>query len=83
MKAPRPPKLATPATVLAALPPEARTIREPNGDSGLRSLSILFGVVLISSIVLASNYSALLSGRAGHEVIAATDEGAIGWTSLF
>ncbi len=57
-----------------ALPPEARTIREPNGDSGLRSLSILFGVVLISSIVLASNYSALLSWRAGHEVIAATDE---------
>ncbi|HOI68052.1 MAG TPA: TRAP transporter large permease subunit, partial [Thiomonas arsenitoxydans] len=57
-----------------ALPPEARTIREPNGDSGLRSLGILFGVVLISSIVLARNYSALLSWRAGHEVIAATDE---------
>jgi TRAP-type mannitol/chloroaromatic compound transport system permease large subunit len=57
-----------------ALPPEARTIREPNGDSGLRSLGTLFGVVLISSIVLARNYSALLSWRAGHEVIAAADE---------
>jgi len=57
-----------------ALPPEARTIREPNGDSGLRSLGILFGLVLISSIVLSNNYSALLSWRAGHEVTAALDE---------
>ena len=57
-----------------ALPPEARTIREPNGDSGLRSLAVLFGVVLISSIVLAKNYDALLSWRAGHEVTAALDE---------
>ena len=57
-----------------ALPPEARTIREPNGDSGLRSLGILSGLVLIASIVLARNYDALLSWRAGHEVTAATDE---------
>ena len=57
-----------------ALPPEARTIREPNGDSGLRSLGVLFALVLISSIVLSNNYSALLSWRAGHEVVAATDE---------
>ncbi len=57
-----------------ALPPEARTIREPNGDSGLRSLGVLFGVVLIASIVLGKNYDALLSWRAGHEVTAALDE---------
>lgn len=57
-----------------ALPPEARTIREPDGSSGLRSLGVLFALVLICSIVLAKNYGALLSWRAGHAVDAALDE---------
>ncbi|MGC9162708.1 MAG: TRAP transporter large permease [Thiomonas sp.] len=57
-----------------ALPPEARTIREPDGSSGLRSLGVLFALVLICSLVLAKNYDALLSWRAGHEVQAALDE---------
>jgi TRAP-type mannitol/chloroaromatic compound transport system permease large subunit len=57
-----------------ALPPEARTLREPDGSSGTRSLAVLFGLVLLASIVLAKNYDALLSRRAGHAVTATLDE---------
>ncbi|WP_298293951.1 TRAP transporter large permease subunit [Thiomonas sp.] len=57
-----------------ALPPQARTIREPNGGSGLRSLGVLFAIVLAASVLLARNYDALLSWRAGHAVQAALDE---------
>jgi TRAP-type mannitol/chloroaromatic compound transport system permease large subunit len=57
-----------------ALPPQARTIREPNGDSGLRSLGVLSAIVLVAGVLLARNYDALLSWRAGHAVQAALDE---------
>ena len=57
-----------------ALPPQARTIREPNDGSGLRSLGVLFAIVLAASVLLARNYDALLSWRAGHAVQAALDE---------
>lgn len=57
-----------------ALPTEARTIREPDGSSGMRSLVVLFGLVLFASIVLAKNYDALLSWRTGQAVTAALDE---------
>jgi len=39
-----------------ALPPEARTIREADGTSGLRSLMILFGLSVISSVALVQTY---------------------------
>ncbi len=57
-----------------ALPPEARTIREPDGSSGLRSLLVLFTLVVVASVVLGKNYDALLSWRKGHEVTAPLDE---------
>ena len=39
-----------------ALPPEARTIREADGTSGLRSLMILFGLSVISSVTFVQMY---------------------------
>ena len=36
-----------------ALPPEARTMREPNGDSGTRSLLVLFVLSVLSAVAFA------------------------------
>ena len=57
-----------------ALPPEARTIREPNGNSGLRSLGVLFALVVAASIAAAHNYDNFLTWRSGEETHAAIDE---------
>lgn len=42
-------------SALPALPPEARTLREPNGSEGYSSLAILAGLSAIVSYVLASH----------------------------
>ena len=57
-----------------ALPPEARTIREPDGSGGMRSLAVLFAIVVVSSVILGRNYDAILTWRAGHETTAELDE---------
>ena len=39
-----------------ALPPEARSIREADGSSGMRSLGVLLAISVISSVVMAKLY---------------------------
>jgi GntP family gluconate:H+ symporter len=43
-----------------ALPPEARTIREDNGDSGLRSLGILTALVTATTVTFAKHYDQVM-----------------------
>jgi GntP family gluconate:H+ symporter len=58
-----------------ALPAEARTIREDNGTSGLRSLGILTAVTTAVSIYFGQNYAQVVSWFKGEEVLnVATDE---------
>ena len=58
-----------------ALPPEARTIREDNGKSGLRSLLILTIVSTAVAIYLGQHYAQVVSWFKGEEVLTvATDE---------
>jgi TRAP-type mannitol/chloroaromatic compound transport system permease large subunit len=48
-----------------ALPPEARTIREDNGKSGLPSLLVLTIISVTSAVVFAKNYAAVASWWTG------------------
>ena len=58
-----------------ALPPEARTIREDDGSSGLRSLGVLTVLTTAVSVYLGQHYAEFLSLITGHEVsTVATDE---------
>jgi TRAP-type mannitol/chloroaromatic compound transport system permease large subunit len=58
-----------------ALPPEARTIREDNGTSGLRSLGILTLLTTAITVTFAQNYAKVLTWFKGEEVLmVATDE---------
>lgn len=51
-----------------ALPPEARTIREDNGDSGLRSLLFLTIVSTGVAIYFGENYANFLTWARGEEI---------------
>ena len=53
--------------MVPALPPEALSYREPNGNSGLRSLGVLALLVTTASIVLGQNYGAVLEYLKGAE----------------
>jgi TRAP-type mannitol/chloroaromatic compound transport system permease large subunit len=58
-----------------ALPPEARTIREDDGGSGLRSLGILTVVTTAVAVFFGQNYAKVLTLMKGEEVTTvATDE---------
>src|SRR5450830_1896873 len=58
-----------------ALPPEARTIREDNGKSGLRSLLILTLVSTALAVYLGQHYAQVVSRLTGETVLTvATDE---------
>ena len=58
-----------------ALPPEARTIREDNGKSGLRSLLMLTIVSTALAVYLGQHYAQVVSWFKGEEVLTvATDE---------
>jgi GntP family gluconate:H+ symporter len=58
-----------------ALPAEARTIREDNGTSGLRSLGILTALTTGLAVFLGQHYAKVLSWFKGEEVLTvATDE---------
>lgn len=41
-----------------ALPPEARNLREPNGDSGVTSLAVLVGIAIAAGVAFAKYYGA-------------------------
>ncbi len=60
--------------LVPALPPEARTIREPNGSSGLRSLSLLFVACLGLGFGWAHVYDAFLTWRDKAPTTAPLDE---------
>ncbi len=58
-----------------ALPPEARTIREDNGDSGLPSLMVLTVISTTLAVVLGKNWPAVVSWWKGTTVTTTpTDE---------
>jgi GntP family gluconate:H+ symporter len=58
-----------------ALPLEARTIREDNGNSGLASLAVLTALSAGLAILLGQHYAQVLSYLTGEEVLTvATDE---------
>ena len=60
--------------LVPALPPEARTYREPDGSSGMRSLGVFMLFVTIVSVTFGIYYSEILSAFKGTEVKAALDE---------
>ena len=58
-----------------AMPVEARTIRQPNGDSGVPSLLVLTVLCTAVAVTLARNYPAVVTWWTGIEVTrVATDE---------
>ena len=58
-----------------ALPPEARTIREDNGTSGLRSLGVLTLLTTGITVTFGQNYAKVLTWFKGEPVLqVATDE---------
>jgi GntP family gluconate:H+ symporter len=62
-------------TWVPALPPEARTIREGDGTSGLRSLGILTIVTVAVAVYFGQHYAQVTSFFKGEEVLTvATDE---------
>ncbi|HRD32638.1 MAG TPA: TRAP transporter large permease subunit [Rhodocyclaceae bacterium] len=63
--------------MVPALPPEAITLREPDGTRGVRSLLIFAAIIIALSTVLGSNYGALRSAMSGEAVNAARDEAVI------
>lgn len=60
--------------LVPALPPEAITLREPDGTSGARSLLVFTAVIVALSTLLGTNYNAIRSAMSGQEITAATDE---------
>jgi GntP family gluconate:H+ symporter len=62
-------------TWVPALPPEARTIREDNGTSGLRSLGVLTLLTTAIAVYFGQNYAKVVGWFKGEEVLmVATDE---------
>ena len=62
-------------TLVPALPPEARTFREPDGSGGYTSLTLLAALSTGVAVALASNMAGLHSWWQGKEVLqVATDE---------
>jgi len=62
-------------TWVPALPPEARTIREDNGTSGLRSLGILTLLTTAVAVYFGQHYAQVISFFKSEEVLTvATDE---------
>lgn len=59
--------------LVPALPPEARTYREPNGHSGLRSLGVFAIVILAITAAFGQRYAELMSLLQGTEVTPARD----------
>ena len=58
-----------------AMPPEARTLREPNGSSGMLSLGVLTGICAVVAIFHAQNYEMVQGWFSGRKVdTVATDE---------
>ncbi len=58
-----------------ALPPEARTIREDNGTSGLRSLGILTLISTALAVTLGQNYARVSNWVSGNDALTVpTDE---------
>ena len=51
-----------------ALPPEARTLRDDNGKSGVTSLAVLTGICVAASVYVAKNMPALHSWWSGETV---------------
>ncbi|WP_341650054.1 TRAP transporter large permease [Thauera humireducens] len=61
-------------SMVPALPPEARTYREPNGSSGMRSLLVFGLLVTIVSVAFGMHYGEVMSAIRGEEVNPALDE---------
>ena len=61
-------------SMVPALPPEARTYREPNGSSGMRSLLVFGLLVTIVSVAFGMHYGEVMSAIKGEEVNPALDE---------
>jgi TRAP-type mannitol/chloroaromatic compound transport system permease large subunit len=55
---------------LPALPPEARNLREPNGDSGAKSLFVLIGIAVAAAYVGAKYYASTHPDAPQDEIIA-------------
>lgn len=51
-----------------ALPPEARTLREPNGRSGMFSLTVLTILCVIVAVYVGEHYAQILSALSGKQV---------------
>ena len=60
--------------MVPALPPEARTYREPDGSSGMRSLGVFTLFVTVVSVAFGMYYGEILSALKGTEVKPAMDE---------
>ncbi|MDD3674476.1 TRAP transporter large permease [Thauera propionica] len=60
--------------MVPALPPEARTYRQPDGSSGIRSLVVFGLLVTVVSVVFGLNYGDILSAVKGEDVTPALDE---------
>ncbi len=61
-------------SLVPALPPEARTYREPDGSSGMRSLGVFGLFVTIISVAFGMYYGEIMSALKGTEVTPALDE---------
>ncbi len=63
--------------LVPALPPEALKYRQPDGSSGLRSLSVLLGLVVGASVAFGVAYDGMLSAIEGRSVSPSTEETAV------
>ncbi|AVR89278.1 TRAP transporter large permease [Thauera aromatica] len=60
--------------MVPALPPEARTYREPDGSSGMRSLGVFALVIVAISVAFGWFYADIVSAAKGEAVTPALDE---------
>jgi TRAP-type mannitol/chloroaromatic compound transport system permease large subunit len=60
--------------LVPALPPEARTYREPDGSSGMRSLAVFSLLITAISVAFGMHYGEILSAIKGAEIDPALDE---------
>ena len=60
--------------LVPALPPEARTYREADGSSGMRSLSVFGLIITVISVGFGMYYGEILSTFKGEEITPALDE---------
>jgi len=61
-------------SLVPALPPEARTYRQPDGSSGMRSLGVFGLFVTIVAVTFGMNYGEILTALKGEEITPALDE---------